>query len=102
MEGFQANRQLSDAEPSFCSETVARPSPMSGSHQSPSFRSSVLFKILYLFMRDTEAETQAEGAAGSLRGARRGTRSQDPGSRPGLQADAQPLSHPRLPALLRF
>ena len=46
-------------------------------------------------MRDTEreAETQAKGEAGSIPGL-------DPrtlGSRPEPTADAQPLSHPRVP-----
>ena len=50
----------------------------------------LFFKILFLFMRDTEggrkAETQAEGDAGSMQGARCGTRSGSPGSGPGLKA----------------
>ena len=51
-------------------------------------------------MRDTErkAATQAEGEAGSLWGNRCGTRSWILGSGPEPKADAQPLSHPGVPA----
>ena len=54
--------------------------------------------LIYLFMRDTEAETQAEENVGSLRGPHCGARSQGPRiTRLELKADAQPLSHPGTP-----
>ena len=56
-----------------------------------------IFIYLCINMRDPEreAETQAEGEAGSLRGAQCGGTL---GSRPDPEADAQPLSHPGVPA----
>ena len=54
-------------------------------------------------MRDTqrEAEPQAEGEAGSLQGARWGLHPRTLGSRPEPKADAQPLSHPGVPHLVK-
>ena len=54
-----------------------------------------LFKIFYLFMRDTQRE--AEGEAGSLRDPDAGLDPRTPGSRPEPKADAQLLSHPDAP-----
>ena len=59
--------------------------------------------FIYSFMREREreAETQAKGEAGSMKGARCGTRSWIPGSHPETKADAQPLSHPGVPCILK-
>ena len=62
------------------------------------------FYFIYLFMRDTgrEAETQAEREAGSMQEAQCGTQSQDSRSHPEPKADAQLLSHPGVPPLLKY
>ena len=49
-------------------------------------------------MNDTERQTQTEGEAGSPQGAGCGIQSPDPGSCPEPKGDAQPLSHPGVPA----
>ena len=61
-------------------------------------RKTIFLKIL-LFMRDRERNGRdTEGEAGFLQGTRCGTRSQTPGSHPEPKADAQLLSHLRIPS----